>query len=145
MKECRVQNQFLFLAFLLSYFLAQIFQRYFWCSVVELDRCMICTQEWQASHVANKDMSTWRSHSYCLLQYLQEVIRTREILHHGVDYHQVKTVISNESQLVGKALPQYDMLEIFLLVYAALKLRERSRREIQAGIAFRVGRYLCKK
>src|SRR5580765_6439090 len=80
--------------------------------------------------------------SHRLLQYLQEIVRAGEILHNGINDHQIKALIGCEFQFMCKALPQVNVPEVRVFFNHLQELIERSRREIQSGIALTMWRYL---
>src|SRR5690242_1847425 len=97
---------------------------------------MIGAQQWKAAYITNKDISAAPCDSCSLLQHLQQIIGTGEILHNRVDDHQIDAVIRNKFQFVGQSLLQSNVLKIFTSCKRLLQLLQGYSRKIQAQITF---------
>ncbi len=108
-KERRVQRQFLFAAQLLldAPQERQAIQRAM--SLVQLDHRVKPPQRPQIADVTHKNCSTRFHLAEQLLQHVQQVFHSGEILNHRVEDHGIKPLIAQVLQLVGRGAAQRDI------------------------------------
>src|SRR5258708_7977744 len=143
-KQLRIDEQFLFFPLALPHQPAQFHQRLIRSGFVQLHRCMVGLLQGQTAYVPDEDVPALLRHPYRLLQYLQQIIRARKILHDRIQDNQIHTVIVQEPQLMRHPFPQLHMTQIRTRRQVPLQLPQHLLREINSGIAFAACSQPCK-
>src|SRR5262245_6232497 len=112
---------------------------------MELHRGMEDRQQPEMTNVADEDATARRHQLHGLLQYLQEVVEVREVLHDRVQDHRVEGARLHTAEICGVQLGERNVLHSVPRLEPRSELSDRRWRDIRATIQLAGGRKMLQE